>query len=420
MKKIRYLILTMVSLFIFSNVKAEYSASINASSTSVTVGQNVTVTIYANNLMGVYSVWSSNYGILSGSVSGDPSIDSPSPFSKTVVFTAVSPGCASINFAPDSSAGLTDYDLLTKVQFTRSVEICVQERYTPQPIYINRTYSDNNNLSGLSIDGYELTPGFDKDTLEYTIELIPGTERINVNTSLESDVASVRGNGEVEVTDGMNTITITVIAENGNEKTYVIKAHMEEKDPIIIKMDNQEYTVIKKREYIKPIDGYKEGTVKINGFDIPTLYNEITGYTLVGLKDKDGYIKMYLYDSKNGEYKDYIELAFNKISLFILEDEDSEYEKVSIRIGEDEVTAYKYSGSSEYYLLYGTNTTTGNTGYYLYDTKENTVQRYTRDTLDKLSEEKDKYFTLIIVLGSICFITMLFLLLVASKIKNED
>ena len=406
MKKISYILLIVIGFMITVKVNA---FSINGPS-SVYVGESIAVTVEAYGLTGRFDITSSNGYVAAGGVS-----DWLENQTKTFYFTAVSAGWATITV---NATNVSDSDG-NEVSGSRSISINVVERYVPPQIYINRTYSDNNNLSGLSIDGYELTPGFDRDTLEYTIELIPGTEKINVNTALESDVASVRGNGEVEVTDGMNTINITVIAENGNEKVYTIKAHMEEKDPIVIKMNNEEYTVIKKREYIKPIDGYKEGTVKIKGFDIPTLYNEITGYILVGLKDSDGNINMYLYDSKNGIYKDYVELTYNKIDLFILDDENSKYEKITIKIGDKDVTAYKYNGNKDYYLLYGTNTNTGSTGYYLYDSVEDTVQRYNSYMLDSVVLEKNKYFTLIVILSSICFVTMLFLLIFASK-KNEE
>ena len=42
--------------------------------------------------------------------------------------------------------------------------------------------------------------------------------------------------------------------------------------------------------------------------------------------------------------------------------------------------------------------------------------------LDKVTEEKDKYLTVVIVLSSVCFLTMLFLLIEVNKYhkKNED
>jgi len=74
-------------------------------------------------------------------------------------------------------------------------------------------------------------------------------------------------------------------------------------------------------------------------------------------------------------------------------------------------------------LVYGTNTTTGYEGYYLYDIKENSIQRYDTALLDKVTAEKDKYLTMVIVLSCVCFLSMLFLLIEVNKynkIKNEN
>jgi len=82
----------------------------------------------------------------------------------------------------------------------------------------------------------------------------------------------------------------------------------------------------------------------------------------------------------------------------------------------------KIKNVADYYLLYATNTSTGNEGYYLYDKLENSVQRYNSDMLNSLTEEKDKYFSLVLVLSSVCFLTMLFLLIQvnrSNKSKNE-
>ena len=61
---------------------------------------------------------------------------------------------------------------------------------------------------------------------------------------------------------------------------------------------------------------------------------------------------------------------------------------------------------------------TGYEGYYLYDSKENSVQRYDTTILDNVTNTKDKYFSMILVLSSVCFLMMLFLLIQVNKIKR--
>lgn len=406
MKKISYIFIFVLSFICIMKANA---FSINGPS-SVYVGENIAVTVEAYGLTGRFDITSSNGYVVSGG-----ELRWLENETHTFYFTASNTGWATITV---NATNVSDSDG-NEISGSRSFSINVIERYTPQPIYINRTYSDNNFLSNLGVEGYDLSPAFDKETLEYSIELKPGTEKIYVTAYSESDVANIRGTGDIDVTDGMNTINVVVIAENGNEKTYVIKAHMDEKDPINVTIDKEKYTVIKKKELIKSKDGYDDMIVKINGFDIPALYNPITGNILVGLKDSKGDIDLFLYESKTGEYKKFIELSFNGVNLLILEDANSTYKRILKKINDIEIPVYQLEGDSERCLIYGTNTSTGNIDYYLYDSLENTVQRYDTKLLDKLAIEKNKYFVLIIVLSIISFLTMVFLLIQSNK-KNEE
>ena len=407
MKKIKY-ILFLLLLTIFIGVNKVDAFSINAN-TTVYVGNSVKVTVEASGLTGRFDITSSNGNVLAGGDSKwleNSSVD--------LYFTANQVGSATITV---NATEVSDGD---GNEFTgsRSITINVIKKSTTKPIEINKTYSSNNNLKSLSVDGYELNPAFNKDTLEYTIELTPGTEKINVKAVAEHNNASIKGAGEVQVSEGVNTINIVVIAQNGNEKTYKITANMEEKDPIEVEINGKKYRVIKKRELIGTKDGYKEDTVKISDFDIPTLYNEVTKITLVGLKNSDGDIGLYAYNSKTGKYSIYKEYEFNRMNLYIHEDKKSPYTKKKIKINGEEVTAYKVEDLDDYYLIYATNTMTGHEGYYLYDVEENSVQRYNTYMIDKLMKEKDKYLSIVLVLSCVCFLTMLFLLIEVNKIRK--
>lgn len=400
------------------NVKA-YTFSINSSKATVYVGDSVTVTVKGEDVMGRYQVTSSNSSVLGG---GDADvIETPSAYTKNVVFTANGVGTAIITLTPIGQ-GMNVYSTEEKL-YQRSITINVVKKSIPPSINVNPTYNKNNNLSSLKIDGYELTPTFNKDTLEYNVMLEPGTEKVNISAEVEDKTASVKGVGEVSVSEGINTIEIVVTAENGNEKTYKILAEVHEKDPINVKIGDNDYTVVKKKELLGTKDGYGESSVKINNFDIPALYNDVTDVTLIGLKDKDGNIKLYSYDTKTGKYAEYKEFKFDLMNLYIHENKDTKYKKINVKINDTDLVAYELDGISDYCLLYATNTTTGYEGYYLYDKIENSVQRYDTTLLENLTKEKDKYLSIVLVLSSVCFLTMLFLLVEVnrdSKRKNEE
>lgn len=415
MKKIICNILFIFLSFICMNIVNAGSLTINGGE-SVYVGNAINVTVNFNNIAGRFKITSSDQSILAG---GNEDFYDNQTASFT--FTAKSPGTVTISVTPIGAVG--DYDNDVYTGGSRSLTVRVVKKNTAPSVDVNKVYSKNNYLSSLNIEGYKLTPEFNKETLEYEVELEPGTEKININTSLESKVASVRGDGEVSITDGINTIEIVVTAENGNERVYKIVANSPEKDPINIKINKNKYTVVKRRELIGTKDGYEESEVKIEKFDIPSLYNDVTKVTLVGIKDSDGNITLASYDSKTGVYELYNEFRFDLMNLYIHEKTDSEYEKKEIKINGIDTIGYKLEGVTDYYLVYATNTITGNEGYYLYDTKENSVQRYDTSMLDVVKDEKDKFFSIVLVLSCVCFLTMLFLLIEVNKDnqrKNEE
>lgn len=408
MKKIKLLLISFLFI-IFIGMDRVNAYSINASST-VYVENSVAVSIEAKGLIGKFDISSSNEGVLAGSDTKwieDGTI--------TMYFTAKSVGKATITVSAVDVADTSGNEF----SGSRSITINVVKKNTKPSIDVNKKYSKNNYLSKLDIDDYELTPKFDKDTLEYKVELEPGTDKINITASLEDKSASVKGIGEVEITEGTNTIKVVVTAENGNERTYKIIANAPEKDPINIKINDKKYTVVKKRELIGTKEGYEEDEVKIENFDIPTLYNDVTKVTLVGVKDESGNITLVSYNSKTNNYELYNEFTFDIMNLYIREKDNSEYEKVDLKINGIETVGYKIAGVEDFYLVYAINTVTGYEGYYSYDKRENSVQRYDTTAIDNVTGTKDKLLSIVLVLSCVCFLTMLFLLIEVNKYHKK-
>lgn len=409
MRKIRYYLLIISLAFIcLENIQA----LIMKSPSTVYVDSRLVVTINAKGLTGRFNITSSDGSVLSG---GEDSIWIEDNII-TVYFRANNAGKAIITLKPVDVSD-TKGNAYTK---SESITIKVIKKNTSTPIDINKTYSKNNYLKSLGIEGYELNPGFNKDTLEYSVTLSPGTEKIKVTGALEDSKASVKGLGEINVTEGVNTINVVVTAENGNERTYKLVVSVEEKDPINITINNKKYRVIKKREVLGSKNGYDSVDIKINDIGIPALYNEVTGVTLVGLKDENGTISLFSYDSSTGEYSEYKEFTFDLMNLYVHENKNSKYEKITIKLNGEDTIAYKIPSLDDYYLIYGTNTTTGYEGYYLYDKKENSIQRYDTKLLDKLTGEKNKYLNVVLVLSSVCFLTMLFLLIEVNRDNKRE
>lgn len=88
---------------------------------------------------------------------------------------------------------------------------------------ITEVKSSDNYLTNLQIDGYRLTPEFDKQTLEYTIDGDIKTNEININATPSNEKATINGAGIIKVDEEKNEYRIDVTAENGSVRTYIIK-----------------------------------------------------------------------------------------------------------------------------------------------------------------------------------------------------
>ncbi len=82
--------------------------------------------------------------------------------------------------------------------------------------------SSNAFLKKLNISGYNLNPEFNKNTTSYSIMVNNNVESLGVTAYPEDSKSKVSISGNKNWKVGVNNVTITVIAENGNKKTYTI------------------------------------------------------------------------------------------------------------------------------------------------------------------------------------------------------
>lgn len=82
--------------------------------------------------------------------------------------------------------------------------------------------SGNNNLSSLKVNGGTLNPGFNKNTTRYTLSVPFSISSLSIDAIPEDSKAKVSISGNNLVAEETRDVTITVTAENGSTKTYVI------------------------------------------------------------------------------------------------------------------------------------------------------------------------------------------------------
>lgn len=82
--------------------------------------------------------------------------------------------------------------------------------------------SPNNKLRSLSVDGLSLTPTFQKDITKYDLIVDSSVSQIAVQAQAIDSAATVLGAGAVQLSEGNQEIRITVKAQNGAQREYVI------------------------------------------------------------------------------------------------------------------------------------------------------------------------------------------------------
>ena len=295
-----------------------------------------------------------------------------------------------------------------------------------EPVVIKkptREYSSNNYLKSLAIDGFDISPSFDKETKEYSVEVPNGTEKVNIKAEKADSSASVKGDGEESVTEGVNKIEIKVTAENGNERIYVINVTVKELDPVEVTIDKKKYNIIRKEGVIDPPENYEKDTIKINDNDVLCYRNKVTKVVLVGIKDESGNAAYYIYDEKKNTYTKYNGIKVGNLYLSVLDMPKDKipdgYIKKTFEYDGKRIDGYVLN-NSDFYLIYAQNETTGKIGLYTYDRKEATIQRLNDDVVNGYKKKADNYFLyLLISIGVLAITIITFSIILIKKRDNR-
>ncbi len=409
--KIYYLIVLIATYFVLLGSANAASLSLSKSSSNVSVGSTVKITAkISGGSSYTYSNFSVSYDqdIFSFVSSGDNCnglnclIEGNG--SVTLTFKAKGEGSgtfsASGTFEDDNSGNISSS---TKVTVGAKTE--------------SKNLKSNNNLASLSIEGYELKPQFSKDTLEYSLDVESSVTTLNIKAEAEDNTAKIVGAGEVKVSEGVNTLNIEVTAENGSKKTYVIKVNVDEKNPLKTKKEN--LTIVRNLESVEKPENYELKTIKIDNQEVQAFYSEITNFTLVGLKDEKGNIKLYVYDQKKEDFTLYQEVQTSGIKFYPIEPkkEIKNYKLYDIDMNGAKIKGYKLNKDSKYAIIYGMDLETGEENFYMYDLKNNTLQLYNDEHVKLLTKQNNIYT--IVILSSWGLLGISFIIILALCNKNS-
>lgn len=424
MKKIKVILISLFCLLVIPKTVFAASGKINVSGTStVVVGNNVTVTVTlsSSTLIGSWEMslnYDKNYLQLRSATSESNGIRMAASTatgvkskSYTFTFKTLKKGSTSVSVGGYLAYAYADLSEISLSSNSKKINIITQAE-------LEASYSKNNNLASLGVEGFTLTPEFNANTLEYSVIVPEDTKNVNITGTVQDKKASITGVGVQQVNQGNNKFLVTVKAENGSEKTYTINVDVKDENPIEVTVGDKKYTVVKIKENLPIASLYNEYSIKINEFDIPAYKNDYTGLVLVGLKDTDGNISLFIYDDENNSYKEYSELKSSQITIYPLKPEENVegYKKGNVKIQDIDVEGFYLNEDSDFFVIYGVNVETGDKGFYMYDKKMQTLIKY-NDELSSLLSEKIKLYTYIII-GFISLSVVMLIIIIVLVCKK--
>lgn len=78
-----------------------------------------------------------------------------------------------------------------------------------------------------NVTNYELSPKFDRLTMEYTVKVDSTVSKVTVNAEAEEEAETVliHGTGDYNLQTGKNVVEVKVIATDGREENYTINIY---------------------------------------------------------------------------------------------------------------------------------------------------------------------------------------------------
>lgn len=410
------------SMLIMNTNAATGSITASASSQTITVGSTVTVTVKVScsDALGSWQFGVSYDSQVLSLVSGDTTVasygdGSTKVKSYTYKFKAIKSGTGKVSINGASMVSWND-DSTLFTPSTNSVSITAKTQAE-----IEASYSKDNYLKALSVEGYEISPAFNKETLEYSVVVPDNIEEIKINASVNDSRSTVSGVGTVSIIEGVSKQEITVRAQNGTVRTYILNIDVKDLNPINVKIDNEEYLVVKKEELLTAPNGYEKTKIMINDIEVPALKNTQTNFILVGLKNNQGSVSLYKYDEVKKEYSKYIEIKGVSITVYPIDGDENTPEgftKSKLKINDIETDVYINDINSNIIILYGMNTETGEKAFYQYDKDANTITKYNESFYQKVTNEKDEYKLLTILFGAMSLVLLIISILEKIKISK--
>ena len=391
------LLLTGAMLLCLVQTSFADGISVSAGQGSVSVGKTVafSITVPSGSEAWTYSVsWSGNLTLESGDTA--PMGFEGDSRTNQLVFRANSTGTGTVSISAGSYciAG-KDYD----ASGSASVTIVAADKPddsepAPAPTPSGGdsstgnnpgvSLSSNNALSSLTVSAGTLTPAFDPAITEYTLSLPSRSDRLTITANPSDSRATVQGDGDISLQDGETSLSVVVTAEDGSAKAYTITVQVAQAPTLFLDYNGQRLGVVKDVSQVTPPAGFAPAEPITYSGDTLPIWTDVSGKrTLVYLMDeKTSAQGFYLFSQTTGVQSPYLPILCGSVT-YIYTDIPKELSSVpgltpaTVKAFGQTLNGWTYNDASlkDFCVLYLMDDA-GSYGYYTYDSREETLQRF--------------------------------------------
>ena len=361
MKKIKNIILTLLIVFSLTftiNVHAQqsYTMSIDSPSTA-SKGSNITLTFYAKNISSIKNGFSGYSGTINYDSTRLEFVSITSSISGWNIYKSNPEN--KITFLgyddePPANTKKSDVEIFKVVFKVKSIDLANTkievtnikgstssgESLNASPVTKTITIKENSvtksnnaNLSGLSVNGYNITPTFNPNTTSYKLTVPNNVKKLTVNATAQDSKANISISGVSSLSVGKNNVIVEVKAEDGTKKTYVIEVTRKKEETKPSETNpSKDDTKKSDNNYLKNITGIPglEFSKDKTNYDV-TLPFDVSSIN-VGAESEDSKAKVSI---SNGNLKN-LEVGKNNTITITVTAEDSSVKVYTINVKRSE------------------------------------------------------------------------------------
>lgn len=411
--------------------------TVSAGQSTVSVDRTVafTITVPSDAEVWLYRVeYSSNLTWVSGQTTVEGYSFDPGTRVNQLVFRANSPGTGTVNISAGSYAiNGTNYD----ASGSASVTIVAADKPddsepAPAPTPSGGgsstgnnpgvSLSSNNALSSLTVSAGTLTPAFDPAITEYTLSLPSQSDRLTITANPSDSRATVQGDGDISLQDGETSLSVVVTAEDGSAKAYTITVQVAQAPTLFLDYNGQRLGVVKDVSQVTPPAGFAPAEPITYSGDTLPIWTDVSGKrTLVYLMDeKTSAQGFYLFSQTTGVQSPYLPILCGSVT-YIYTDIPKELSSVSgltpatVKAFGQTLNGWTYNDASlkDFCVLYLMDDA-GSYGYYTYDSREETLQRFSGAVFTDSGETLAVPMLYVYIAGGAALVLLILLIVFAS------